>query len=114
MPVFDSTVPRIAPSSVHAVVNGSTLIVSWTPPPGDKIDGILTGYTVFCLTNITDADLNVTVSNANSAVKRVNGLTPSAVYRVMVAAHTSAGIGPASSPVIIQMTPVTGIFPFTF
>lgn len=40
------SVPSVFPRNVSVQLNGSRLLISWKPPPDDKINGILRGYDV--------------------------------------------------------------------
>ncbi|PIK61361.1 Robo 3 [Apostichopus japonicus] len=83
------------------------------PSLSSRVKGIVTGYSVFCLSNSTNAGQNKTINDPIVVVTRITQLTPSAWYRVSVAAHTSAGMGPLSAPYVIQMPPSTPIRPPT-
>lgn len=41
-----SSVPSVYPRNVTVHLNESWLVISWRPPPDDKINGILQGYDV--------------------------------------------------------------------
>lgn len=40
------SVPSVYPRNVTVQLNESWLVISWKPPPDDKINGILRGYDV--------------------------------------------------------------------
>ena len=100
-----STVPYAAPRNVHGESNGSSaILVSWHPPPAHTVPGILAGYYVYILGNSSDQHKTVVASNDSHSVL-VMGLLHSKVYRVVIAAFTSAGSGPNSTEVTVRMPP---------
>ncbi|XP_070771693.1 tyrosine-protein kinase Mer [Enoplosus armatus] len=84
-------VPSVYPRNVTVKVNESRLVISWKPPPDDKINGILRGYDVIVRhgTHVNKVHSNTTV--AFVAVQEFN-----TTYSVEVAACTQAGSGMVS------------------
>ncbi|XP_068441962.1 roundabout homolog 2 isoform X8 [Clinocottus analis] len=72
--------------------NSTSISISWDPPPPDHQNGIIQEYKIWCLGNETRFHVNKTVDAAIRSVV-VGGLQVGVVYRVEVAASTSAGVG---------------------
>uniref|UniRef100_A0A7N9APT9 Roundabout, axon guidance receptor, homolog 2 (Drosophila) n=1 Tax=Mastacembelus armatus TaxID=205130 RepID=A0A7N9APT9_9TELE len=72
--------------------NSTSISISWDPPPPDYQNGIIQEYKIWCLGNETRFHVNKTVDAAIRSVV-VGGLQVGVVYRVEVAASTSAGVG---------------------
>uniref|UniRef100_A0A672Z0I5 Roundabout, axon guidance receptor, homolog 2 (Drosophila) n=1 Tax=Sphaeramia orbicularis TaxID=375764 RepID=A0A672Z0I5_9TELE len=77
--------------------NSTSISISWDPPPPDHQNGIIQEYKIWCLGNETRFHVNKTVDAAIRSVV-VGGLQVGVVYRVEVAASTSAGVGVKSDP----------------
>ncbi|XP_028976045.1 roundabout homolog 2 isoform X4 [Esox lucius] len=77
--------------------NSTSISISWDPPPSDHQNGIIQEYKIWCLGNETRFHVNKTVDAAIRSVV-VGGLQVGVVYRVEVAASTSAGVGVKSDP----------------
>ncbi|XP_051253332.1 roundabout homolog 2 isoform X13 [Dicentrarchus labrax] len=77
--------------------NSTSISISWDPPPPDHQNGIIQEYKIWCLGNETRFHVNKTVDAAIRSVV-VGGLQVGVVYRVEVAASTSAGVGVKSEP----------------
>ncbi|XP_049582115.1 roundabout homolog 2 isoform X6 [Syngnathus scovelli] len=77
--------------------NSTSISISWDPPPPDHQNGIIQEYKIWCLANETRFHVNKTVDAAIRSVV-VGGLQVGVVYRVEVAASTSAGVGVKSEP----------------
>ncbi|XP_071351830.1 roundabout homolog 2 isoform X15 [Trachinotus anak] len=77
--------------------NSTSISISWDPPPSDHQNGIIQEYKIWCLGNETRFHVNKTVDAAIRSVV-VGGLQVGVVYRVEVAASTSAGVGVKSEP----------------
>ena len=90
MPPVNLTVDRISSEYVS---------LHWSPPEEQFHNGIVTGY----LVNLTAIGIPeiIQVSSTTSHVV-VWSLRPFTTYVCMVAAETSAGIGPFSTAVTIQ------------
>ncbi|XP_054649250.1 roundabout homolog 2 isoform X13 [Dunckerocampus dactyliophorus] len=77
--------------------NSTSISISWDPPPPDHQNGIIQEYKIWCLGNETRFHVNKTVDAAIRSVV-VGGLQVGVIYRVEVAASTSAGVGVKSEP----------------
>ncbi|XP_056612330.1 roundabout homolog 2 isoform X1 [Triplophysa dalaica] len=77
--------------------NSTSISISWDPPPADFQNGIIQEYKIWCLGNETRFHVNKTVDAAIRSVV-VGGLQAGVLYRVEVAASTSAGVGVKSEP----------------
>ncbi|XP_056905545.1 roundabout homolog 2 isoform X19 [Takifugu flavidus] len=77
--------------------NSTSISISWDPPPPDHQNGIIQEYKIWCLGNESRFHVNKTVDAAIRSVV-VGGLQVGVVYRVEVAASTSAGVGVKSEP----------------
>ncbi|XP_062242078.1 LOW QUALITY PROTEIN: roundabout homolog 2-like [Platichthys flesus] len=77
--------------------NSTSISISWDPPPSDHQNGLVQEYKIWCLGNETRFHVNKTVDAAIRSVV-VGGLQVGVVYRVEVAASTSAGVGVKSEP----------------
>ncbi|KAK7882046.1 hypothetical protein WMY93_028220 [Mugilogobius chulae] len=93
--------PSAPPQQVTVLTVGSqnstSISISWDPPPPDHQNGIIQEYKIWCLGNETRFHVNKTVDAAIRSVV-VGGLQMGVVYRVEVAASTSAGVGVKSEP----------------
>ncbi|KAM4702558.1 roundabout homolog 3 isoform 1-T1 [Rhinophrynus dorsalis] len=101
-------VPSAPPQAVAVVTvgtnNSTNISISWEPPPVEHQNGIIQDYRIWCLGNETRYHINKTVDGTiHSTV--IKGLIPGVLYRVEVAASTSAGFGVKSQPITIQIKP---------
>uniref|UniRef100_A0A667WWL1 Roundabout, axon guidance receptor, homolog 2 (Drosophila) n=1 Tax=Myripristis murdjan TaxID=586833 RepID=A0A667WWL1_9TELE len=89
--------------------NSTSISISWDPPPPDHQNGIIQEYKIWCLGNETRFHVNKTVDAAIRSVV-VGGLQVGVLYRVEVAASTSAGVGVKSEPqpIVIGKNSVSG------
>ncbi|XP_045139597.1 roundabout homolog 3 [Echinops telfairi] len=98
-------VPSGPPQGVAVTLGGdgnSSITVSWEPPLFSQQNGIIKEYQIWCVGNESRLHLNRSVAGwARSIVLR--GLLPGFLYRTQVAAATSAGVGVASAPVLLQL-----------
>ena len=80
--------------------NITTLALSWQPPSPENQNGIIVHYTV----NITEMETGrvLSLTAMNTTMLRVHLLHPFYTYTCIVAAVT-IGLGPYSTPVVIQM-----------
>uniref|UniRef100_A0A671YCF8 Roundabout, axon guidance receptor, homolog 2 (Drosophila) n=1 Tax=Sparus aurata TaxID=8175 RepID=A0A671YCF8_SPAAU len=88
--------------------NSTSISISWDPPPPDHQNGIIQEYKIWCLGNETRFHVNKTVDAAIRSVV-VGGLQVGVVYRVEVAASTSAGVGVKSEPQSIIIEQITDV-----
>nr|XP_051704422.1 roundabout homolog 3 isoform X1 [Oryctolagus cuniculus] len=116
-PFVTKNIPEEAPSgppqAVAVALGGdgnSSIIVSWEPPLPSQQNGVITEYQIWCLGNESRFHLNRSAAGwARSAV--LGGLLPGLLYRTRVAAATSAGVGVASAPVLVQLPSPPGLEP---
>ncbi|XP_063799817.1 roundabout homolog 3 isoform X4 [Pseudophryne corroboree] len=109
-------VPSAAPQSVAVVTvgtsNSTNISITWEPPPVEHQNGIIQDYRIWCLGNESRYHINRTVDGAlHSTV--IRGLVPGILYRVEVAAATSAGFGVKSQPITIQIKASSDHVPVT-
>ncbi|XP_063112065.1 roundabout homolog 3 isoform X2 [Cavia porcellus] len=116
-PFVTWSVPEEAPSGppqgVTVALGGdgnSSITVSWEPPLPSQQNGAITEYQIWCLGSDSRFHLNRSAAGwARSATLR--GLRPGLLYRTLVAAATSAGVGVASAPVSVQLPSPPGLEP---
>jgi len=80
-------------------VTSESFSLHWSPPEGQFQNGIITGYLVN-VTAIGTPEIIQVSSITNSVVMR--SLRPFTTYVCIVAAETSAGIGPFSTAITVQ------------
>uniref|UniRef100_A0A3Q3IRI8 Roundabout, axon guidance receptor, homolog 3 (Drosophila) n=1 Tax=Monopterus albus TaxID=43700 RepID=A0A3Q3IRI8_MONAL len=99
-----SAPPRAVTVATVKLSNSSSISVSWEPPPSEMQNGIIQEYRVWCVgssgDNQTRYYINKTV-DGNTLSTVLKGLMPSVLYKVEVAAVTSAGVGTRSQPVSV-------------
>ncbi|XP_022095861.1 roundabout homolog 1-like isoform X2 [Acanthaster planci] len=99
-----SGVPTSAPRNVQVVNNGTAaILVTWNPPLASTVQGVIAGYNVYCLAYTAALHKNVTTEAGQLSV-RVTRLLVGEVYKLSVAAFTTAGEGPSSSVIRVQIT----------
>ncbi|XP_041645793.1 tyrosine-protein kinase Mer [Cheilinus undulatus] len=84
-------VPSVYPKNVTVHLNESWLVISWKPPPDDKINGILRGYDVVIRHGNQVNKIHSNTTTLFEAVQEFN-----VTYSVEVAACTQAGSGMVS------------------
>ncbi|XP_072144305.1 roundabout homolog 1-like isoform X1 [Dermacentor andersoni] len=92
-------VPTAPPDGVEVqVLNGTTVTILWSPPPPQHRNGRLRGYNVYVDGSSSDLHLN---KSTNSTTNRLtfDNLKTGILYEARVVAATTAGGGPASSPI---------------
>ena len=77
----------------------TSLTLSWSPPPPEHRNGIITEYMVIVLVLST---LQATGYNTNDTMLALTGLQPYSNYQMRVAASTSAGWGPQTDSLVLQ------------
>ncbi|XP_069492545.1 roundabout homolog 1 isoform X2 [Ambystoma mexicanum] len=82
--------------------NGTSIVISWKPPPDDTLNGIVQEYKIWCLGNESRYHINKTADGSSSSVI-IPFLVPGIRYSVEVAASTGAGSGVKSEPQFIQL-----------
>ncbi|KAM5224790.1 roundabout homolog 3 isoform 2-T2 [Hipposideros larvatus] len=116
-PLVTRSIPEEAPSGppqgVAVALGGegnSSITVSWEPPLPSQQNGVIKEYQIWCLGNESRFHLNRSAAGwARSVVLR--GLLPGVPYRTQIAAATSAGMGVASAPVLVQLPPSSDLEP---
>ncbi|XP_054710228.1 cell adhesion molecule Dscam2-like [Uloborus diversus] len=105
--------PEAAPINVHVKSKDAAgFLLSWKPPPEDKWNGELIGYSIG-YKRVSHASAQsrpftykvlpvVSSSPTGSLEFEVRGLQESSTYTVVVRAMTAAGIGPPSEPVLVK------------
>lgn len=89
-------VPSAPPDSITAgVFNDTAGWVRWSPPPPQHCNGVIIGYKIQIKGNI----IRTMTMNATTTSILISNLTAGGVYHAKVAALTSAGQGPYSTPV---------------
>ena len=89
-PAQNSTVER---------TTSTTISLSWEPPVDDQRNGIITLYII----RVVSVDAGTTAYYNSSVLSAtVTPLKPSTTYECSIAAETSAGRGPFSSPMTVQ------------
>lgn len=83
-----------APTGLTAQVSGSSVTLSWTPPPGG-----VTGYVLEAGSSPGATALSQAVGSTASSLT-VNDVTPGTYY-VRLKARNAAGTGPASNEVVV-------------
>lgn len=103
-----SAPPRGVTVTTVKLSNGSSISVSWEPPPSRMQNGIIQEYRVWCVgsggDNQTRYYINKTV-DGNTLSTLLKGVMPGVLYQVEVAAVTSTGIGTRSQPVSVLIKP---------
>ncbi|XP_058450921.1 roundabout homolog 2-like [Malaya genurostris] len=105
-------VPTAPPTAMEALLlNSSAVYLKWKSPPANSINGILQTYHVIVRgldvrSNFTKILSNVTI-DASSPNLLLANLTEGVTYTVSIAAATTAGMGPFSSPATLRLDPVT-------
>ncbi|XP_078514470.1 roundabout homolog 1 [Lissotriton helveticus] len=97
--------PGAAPQNVAITKsegNGTSIVISWQPPPEDTQNGIVQEYKVWCLGNESRYHINKTVDGSTFSVI-IPFLVPGIRYSIEVAASTGVGPGVKSEPQFIQL-----------
>ena len=94
-----SIVPRTPPQNVSGtVVNSSTIVLNWNPPPIDDQNGIVRYYVV----NVTEVQTAYVLEfTANTTGLSITSLHPAYTYEIAVSAAT-IGPGPFSPALTLQ------------
>ena len=77
------------------IVNPTTILMTWQPPPSEHQNGIITAYVVNVY--LEDNDTIFQQYTTSSLSVTLLGLHPFSTYMVAVAAETGVGRGPFSS-----------------
>ncbi|XP_053943004.1 roundabout homolog 3 [Cuculus canorus] len=97
--------PSAPPRAVSVASNGTSIRISWQPPPPAEHNGVIRTYQIWCLGNESRFHINQSVEGT-VLVAVLRGLVPGVPYHAEVAAATSAGIGVPSAPVPISIAPL--------
>ncbi|XP_042656481.1 roundabout homolog 3 [Tyto alba] len=96
--------PSAPPRAVSVAGNGTSVRISWQPPPPAEQNGIIRDYRIWCLGNESRFHINQSVEGTVLATV-LRGLVPGVPYRAEVAAATGAGVGARSAPIPIRIAP---------
>ncbi|XP_060038056.1 receptor-type tyrosine-protein phosphatase S [Erinaceus europaeus] len=97
--------PSAPPQDVQGVSTRSTaIVVSWRPPPAEAQHGALVGYSVHYRALDADPAEDQAVTGIPPTASRIllAALRKWTRYRITAAAHTRAGAGPQSAPVLVR------------
>ncbi|XP_049524974.1 roundabout homolog 1-like [Dermacentor silvarum] len=96
-------VPTAPPDSVEVhVLNSTTATIFWSPPSPRHRNGRLRGYNVYVNGNPSGLRFNQS-TNFTTNNLTLSNLKTGAIYEARVVAVTTAGEGPASSPIHFKM-----------
>lgn len=96
-------VPTAPPDQVQVqVVNVTSAMIQWSPPPPQHQNGKLKGYKVYITGNTSEFHSNMSTNSTATSVT-LTSLTAGGAYQVSVVALTSIGGGPLSTPVVFRM-----------
>ena len=92
--------PTASPESFNAVSGSPTsATISWQPPAADEINGVIIQYII----NVTIVGSGETfLLYSTTTTLNVTNLLPFTTYRCVIAAVTSAGIGPFGSELVLN------------
>ena len=97
--ISSQTAPSAAPVGLTVISQFSTSItLSWSLPPEENQNGIITGYSVH-VTNTTTGQVLLLSTTMGSI--SVTSLSPYTAYHCSVAAQTTVGLGPYTLPVAV-------------
>ncbi|XP_033925510.1 roundabout homolog 3 [Melopsittacus undulatus] len=94
--------PSAPPQGVTVTGNGTSVRISWQPPPLAEQNGVIRDYRIWCLANESRFHINQSVEGS-VLVAMLQGLVPGVLYHAEVAAATSAGVGARSVPIPIRV-----------
>ncbi|XP_047463471.1 roundabout homolog 1-like isoform X2 [Mugil cephalus] len=97
--------PSRAPQGVTVTksdANGTTILVSWKPPPESEKAGVIQEYKIWCLGNESRYHVNQSVDGSTFSVL-ISSLAPGIRYSVEVAASNGAGPGVKSDVAFFQL-----------
>ncbi|KAL7043131.1 hypothetical protein ACKWTF_001405 [Chironomus riparius] len=105
-------VPTASPSNVQVgMLNLTSGVVRWNPPPPQDHNGILLGYKIQVKAGNSTKILAQMTLNATTLSVGLHNLTTGATYNVRVVAYTRVGAGPYSKPVSLIMDPAHLVTP---
>lgn len=92
-------VPTGPPQNFSVTVNDSrSLVLDWTTPLPQDVNGIVTDYTINVISSIVNSSFQI---GSNVTTYTLTSLRPYITYTCIVAAHTSIGRGPFSTNVTL-------------
>ena len=102
--------PSRSPQSVAVdIVDSTTAILTWMPPPSAHHNGIIQYYVL----NVTEMDTALQIQiESLTTEETISALHPFYTYEVTVSALTVSS-GPFSSPVVFQL-PEDGMFLYNY
>ncbi|XP_032905728.1 roundabout homolog 3 isoform X9 [Amblyraja radiata] len=95
--------PQAVTVATIGLSNSTSISVSWEPPPAEEQNGIIQEYRIWCLGNDTRFHVNKSIDGTVLSTV-VRGLIAGVLYRVEVAAATSAGVGVRSQPATVLIS----------
>ncbi len=91
--------PTGPPQNFTVTINDSrSLILDWTTPLPQDVNGIVTDYTVSVYSSIGNSSFQI---GSNDTTYTLTSLRPYITYTCIVAAHTSIGQGPFSTNITV-------------
>ena len=98
--LFLLLVPTAAPTNVQVgMLNLTSGVVRWSPPPPQHHNGILLGYKIQVKAGNSTKILAQMTLNSSTLSVGLHNLTTGATYSARVVAYTRVGAGPYSKPV---------------
>ncbi|XP_044018248.1 roundabout homolog 1-like isoform X1 [Aphidius gifuensis] len=99
-------IPSGTPENVHVgMINITSAFVRWAPPPKSEQNGPLIGYKIQIKSNSSNKILGQMALNASTTSVIINSLSAGGLYTARVAGFTRTGLGPFSSPTLLNMDP---------
>ncbi|ELU00302.1 hypothetical protein CAPTEDRAFT_229069 [Capitella teleta] len=99
-------IPTAPPQDIRAhVVSSRDIDVSWSPPPADQQNGLITGYKVLytlATSRLGPSDAAVVTSAGTERSARIGNLERWTEYKVWVVASTQVGDGPRSELLLVR------------
>jgi roundabout, axon guidance receptor 2 len=81
------------------MLNLTSGVVRWSPPPEDHINGVLLGYKIQVKAGNSTKILAQMTLNSSTLSVGLHNLTTGATYNIRVVGYTRVGAGPYSKPV---------------
>ena len=92
---FASLGPSSPPTNfVVSASDPTTLQFTWSPPPAETHNGVITSYTLSCLPD--EEMINFPVTYTAAGTYTLSGFRAATMYNCSVYATTSGGSGPAA------------------
>ena len=89
------------PQNFEAIPESSTsMTMTWTPPAIENQNGVITGYVINITVPNTQETFQLLVAG-NTLYIHVDTLVPFTTYVCIIAEHTSVGLGPYSTALIV-------------